>query len=160
MVTSGDYSGTFIEMLPQEDETGPYFEVRKSLLTDDYVIGAQYTSAVQLPAIFFKSDNKADRVNIPMVSFLYLDLYYSGSYEVTLQRLGYDPIIRSIELTPANIYDANDAPVSEIAEISVPIFASGDTSLVTITATGPFPSSITGYSWEGQYNNRGIRTTR
>ena len=160
VVTSGDYSATYIELLAEEDDTGPYFDVRKSILTDEYVIGAQYTSAVQLPAMFLKTENTADRVNIPMVSMLYLDLYYSGSYEVILERLGYDPVVKSIELTPANVYDANQAPVSEIAEISVPVFASGDTSLVTITATGPFPSSITGYSWEGHYNNRGIRTIR
>jgi hypothetical protein len=129
-------------------------------LTDDYVVGARYIASVDLPAIFFKSDNKSDRVNIPMVSFLYLDLYYSGRYEVVLNRLGYEPVTRSIEITPANIYDANVAPVAEIGEAIVPIFSPGNITQLTIKAPDPFPSSITGYSWEGHYNNRGVRPLR
>ena len=95
-----------------------------------------------------------------MVSFLYLDLYYSGRYEVELNRIGYAPVTKSIEITPANIYDANEAPVAEIGEATVPIFSPGNISMVTINAPGPYPSSITGYSWEGHYNNRGVRTLR
>jgi hypothetical protein len=160
VVTTGDYAGTFIDLEVQQDDTGPYFSVSNSLLEDDFVIGAQYTSSVQLPAIFFKSDNKADRVNIPMVSFLYLDLYYSGRYEVILERIGYEPVTKSIEITPANVYDANAVAVAEIGEATVPIFSPGNISMVTINAPGPYPSSITGYSWEGHYSNRGVRTLR
>ena len=160
VVTSGDFRATYIDLEYEEDTTGPYFTVNKSLLTDDYVIGSRYVASVQLPAIFFKSENKADRVNIPMVSFLYLDLYYSGRYEVVLNRIGYAPVTKSIEITPANVYDANEAPVAEIGEATVPIFSPGNISMVTINAPGPFPSSITGYSWEGHYSNRGVRTLR
>ncbi len=160
VVTTGDFAGTFVDLKPEFDSTGPYYTVNKDLLEGDYVVGARYLASVQLPAIFFKSDNKADRVNIPMVSFLYLDLYYSGRYEVVLNRLGYEPVTKSIEITPANIYDANAVPVAEIGEATVPIFSPGNISMVTITAPDPFPSSITGYSWEGNYSNRGIRPLR
>ncbi len=160
VVTDGSYKGTFIEVVPQSDETGPYFEVARDYITEPYVIGNQYIASVELPAIFFKSDNKADRVNVPMVSFLYLDLYYSGRYEVVLNRIGYAPVYKSIEITPANIYDANEVPAAEIGEATVPIFSPGNISMVTINAPDPFPSSITGYSWEGTYNNRGVRPLR
>jgi len=160
VVISGDYRGTFIDLDVETDETGPYFDVRDSLLTDDYVVGCRYIASVQLPAIFFKSENKADRVNVPMVSFLYLELYYSGRYEVILNRIGYAPVTKSIEITPANVYDANAVPVAEIGQATVPIFSPGNISMVTINAPDPFPSSITGYSWEGSYSNRGVRTLR
>ena len=160
VVTAGDFAGTFIELESEVDATGPYYTVSKSLLDGSYVIGSQYVASVQLPAIFFKSENKADRVNIPMVSFLYLDLYYSGRYEVILNRIGYAPVTKSIEITPANVYDANAVPVAEIGEATVPIFSPGNISMITINAPGPFPSSITGYSWEGHYSNRGVRTLR
>ncbi len=160
VVTEGNYKGTFIDVEPKVDATGPYFEVARDLITEEYVIGNQYTASVDLPAIFFKSENKADRVNIPMVSFLYLDLYYSGRYEVILNRIGYEPVYRSIEITPANIYDANEVPAVEIGEASIPIFSPGNISMITIKAPDPFPSSITGYSWEGTYSNRGIRPLR
>ena len=90
VVTSGDYAGTFIELESAEDEVGSYYTAPTSMLDLNFVVGSQYTSSIKLPGIFFKSDNKADRVNIPMVSFLYLDLYYSGRYEVILERIGYD----------------------------------------------------------------------
>jgi hypothetical protein len=157
---SGDYRGPFVDLEVEEDSTGPYFVVNKSLLTDDYVVGLKYVALVELPAIFFKSDNKSDRVNIPMVSFLYLDLYYSGNYEVVLNRIGYAPVTKSIEITQANVYDASVAPVAEIGEATVPIFSPGNISMITIKSAGPYPSSITGYSWDGHYSNRGVRTLR
>jgi hypothetical protein len=160
VVTTGDFSGTFINLETEEDATGPYYTVNKSLLSGDYVVGSQYVASVELPAIYFKSDNKADRVNVPMVSFLYLDLYYSGRYEVILNRIGYAPVTKSVEITPANVYDANAVPVAEIGEATIPIFSPGNIARVTINAPGPFPSSITGYSWEGHYSNRGVRTLR
>lgn len=160
VVIAGEYRGTFIDLNVETDEVGPYFDVRSSLVTADYVVGCRYLASVQLPAIFFKSDNKADRVNVPMVSFLYLELYYSGRYEVILNRIGYAPVTKSIEITPANVYDANEVPVAEIGQATVPIFSPGNISMVTINAPDPFPSSITGYSWEGSYSNRGVRTLR
>ena len=50
--------------------------------------------------------------------------------------------------------------MTEINTITVPIFSRGDIVKTTITAPDPFPSSITGYSWEGSYNNRGISAIR
>ena len=160
VVITGEYRGTFIDLNVETDAAGPYFDVRSSLVTADYVVGCRYLASVQLPAIFFKSENKADRVNVPMVSFLYLELYYSGRYEVILNRIGYAPVTKSIEITPANVYDANAVPVAEIGQATVPIFSPGNISMVTINAPDPFPSSITGYSWEGSYSNRGVRTLR
>ena len=112
---------------------------------------------VELPAIFVTQEGRADRVNIPQVSFLYLELYYSGRYEVTINKLGYDTKVYDIEVTPANSYDANNVPLAEISTESIPIFSSGDILNITIKAPDPFPSAITGYSWEGTYHTRGIR---
>ena len=157
MVTSGDFKGTFVRPTLESDGT---LIVDKNLLTDDYVLGIEYISKVELPAIFTTQEGRADRVNIPQVTFMYLDLYYSGRYEVSVDKLGYDTNTISVEQTQANVYDLGDVAVSEINTISIPVFSRGDIVKTTITAPDPFPSAITGYSWEGSYNNRGISPLR
>ena len=77
-----------------------------------------------------------------------------------MDKLGYDVSTISVEQTQANTYDLGDVAVSEINTISIPVFSRGDIVKTTITAPDPFPSAITGYSWEGSYNNRGISPLR
>jgi len=160
VVTSGDHKGTFIQPEVEFDTTGPYIVSPNNMLGDEYVLGYTYTASVELPTIFLKTENKADRVNVPMVSFLHLELYYSGRYEATLSRLGYPDTYKSIEITPANVYDANAVPVAEIGSATIPVFAPGNIVKMKIEASDPYPSAITGYSWDGSYNNRGVQTLR
>lgn len=160
IVTSGDHRGTFIQPEVEFDVTGAYIVSPNNLIEDEYVLGYTYTASVELPTIFLKTENKADRVNVPMVSFLHLELYYSGRYEATLSRLGYPDTYKSIEITPANIYDANAVPVAEIGTATIPVFAPGNIVKMKIEASDPYPSAITGYSWDGSYNNRGVQTLR
>jgi len=160
VVTSGDHKGTFIQPEVEFDTTGPYIVSPNNMLGGEYVIGYTYTASVELPTIFLKTENKADRVNVPMVSFLHLELYYSGRYEATLSRLGYPDVYKSIEITPANVYDANAVPVAEIGSATIPVFAPGNIVKMKIEASDPYPSAITGYSWDGSYNNRGVQTLR
>ena len=130
--------------------------MENGLADSPFVLGIEYVSKVELPSLFLTKEGKADRVNIPQVTFLYLDLYYSGRYEIEIEKLGYPTSTISVEQTTANVYDANVTPISEINTITVPIFSSGDIVKTSVSAPDPFTSSITGYSWEGSYNNRGI----
>jgi hypothetical protein len=163
IVVAGDYKGTWkepeveVEVNEEDGSSSYYIEVLTDITVGDGVLGIGYDTLVILPAIFVSSDGKSDRVNVPQVSFLYLDLYYSGRYLVSVDKLGYDTKSYSIEITPANSYDANKVPLSEISTQSIPIFSSGDILEISISAPDPFPSSITGYSWDGSYNNRGIK---
>lgn len=156
--TDGGFKGLFTDSVPEMDDSGnPFIVVSKDLTAANAVLGIGYNTVVELPAIFVTQEGRADRVNIPQVSFLYLELYYSGRYEVTINKLGYDTKVYDIEVTPANSYDANNVPLAEISTESIPIFSSGDILNITIKSPDPFPSAITGYSWEGTYHTRGIR---
>ena len=121
------------------------------------MLGIEYVTIVELPSIFLTKENKADRVNIPQVTMVYLDLYYSGRYEIAINKLGYDTVNLTCERPDANVYLAGSPPIDEISTQVLPIYSSGDIVKITITCPDPFPSSITGYSWEGHYNTRGIR---
>lgn len=156
MSTTGTMAGTFVRRTLQDGATK--FLVDTDMLdTGSWVVGQEYVASIQLPAIFTTAENKADRVNIPVVEFVYLDLYYSGRYRVEINRLGYPQVIKDIEVTPANVYDANEPAVAEIGVANVPVMCPGNFVKLTVTAPDPYPSALTGYSWQGHYNNRGVR---
>ena len=158
VVTSGSFRSTFRRVTPQYDSVNNnyYVIVNTDLLTADWVLGCQYNASVTLPSIFVTQDGKADRVNVPTVTLMHLDLYYSGRYEIVIDKLGYDQQRLDADMTRSNVYDADEAPINEISTQTVPVMSRGDIVKTTINALDPFPSAITGYSWEGHYNNRGI----
>lgn len=155
--TEGEFKGSFTRPLVEKEASGQwYVSVDSRIAKYEFVLGIEYSASVELPSFFVTQQTRADRVNIPIVEFLYLDLYYSGSYRVHIEKPGYNAITTVLEVTPANAYDANDPPIEEISTLTVPICSRGDIVKTTITALDPFPCSITGYSWSGHYNNRGI----
>ena len=158
--TSASFKATFVRPNYIIDGSDWYLIVEKNLADGDFYLGIEYTASVELPSIFMTQEGRSDRVNVPIVENLYLDLYYSGSYEVSIEKLGYPTQDLNLEVVPANIYDADEPPIQEISTLNVPIFSRGDIVKTTIIARDPYPCSITGYSWEGHYNNRGISPLR
>ena len=149
------------------DATGYYVEVNNDNLsiTDingdtqyyPFILGIEYDFQVELPSFHVTQEKRADRRNPPMVENVYLDLYLSGRYSITLKRLGYTDRTFDLEIAEADIYLGDDPSIKEVITKVIPVYARGDHSHITITATDPLPASITGYSWEGHYNTRGIQ---
>jgi hypothetical protein len=158
--TEGDYVSTFVNPEYVVDGAEWYLIVEKALSDSPFYLGIEYVASIELPTFFVTMEGRADRVNIPIIENLYLDLYYSGSYQVSVDKLGYPLQTLTLEVAPANIYNADTPPIQEISTLSVPIFSRGDIVKTTISAADPYPCSLTGYSWEGHYNNRGIRPIR
>ncbi len=140
------------------DSTSDYIEVDADIASGEYIVGLEYEMKIELPSFFVVSDKVPDRKNIPMVENVYIDLYYSGRYDITLSRLGYRDRSLDLEVVQSDIYIANAAALDEIASREVPVYCRGDYANLTIRATAPLPASITSYRWEGHYNNRGIAT--
>lgn len=141
----------------ESDATGYFVTIDEDLADQDFIIGLDYDMTVKLPSFFVKQEKKADRRNIPMVENVYLDLYYSGRYSVDIDRRGYDVKTVDLDTTIADIYSANAAAIDEISSQQIPVYSRGDYATLTIKASDPLPASITGYRWEGHYNNRGIQ---
>ena len=155
---TGDFAGAFDHKVPQFDaSTGDWYIKTRDYFGDgDFLLGCMYNMKVQLPSIYVTQENKADRVFVPQVSFVHLDLYYSGSYYVNVDRLGYSFAFFEYEATPANSYKANTIPMTAVSRFDLPVMCSGKDILIDIWGIDPYPSSLTSYSWEGTYNNRGI----
>ena len=155
--TSG--TETFYSQAPIEyDGAQAYIEVPASIKNTDFIVGLGYTMRVGLPAFFTKQGdmNQADRRNPPMIENLYLDLYYSGRYSVTVSKLGYADRTIDLDAIKSDIYLANDPAIENFSTREMPIFSRGDLATVSIEAADPLPASLTSYSWEGHYNTRGI----
>lgn len=139
-----------------EDNSVWYIMVEADLVEDRFFLGLLYNMSVTLPSFFLKQDNQADRHNIPIVENVYLDVYLSGHYKAFLQRTGYDTQMVQVDVMRADVYLADDAAMARLDAFQIPVYSRGDICTVTCTAEDPLPSAITGYSWEGHYNNRGI----
>ena len=141
----------------ESDSTGYFVTIDEDLADQDFILGLDYDMKVKLPSFFVKEEKRADRLNIPMIENVYLDLYYSGRYSVDIERRGYDLKSVDLDTTVADIYSANAAAIDEISTQQIPVYSRGDYATLTIKASDPLPASITSYRWEGHYNNRGVR---
>ena len=160
IITQSGQETLFLRPEIQSDSTGYYVEVDNEDAAEEFILGLEYDMSVTLPSFFLTQDKRADRVNIPMVETAYLDLYYSGRYNITVSKTGYDDINLDLDVTPADIYKANEVAVQELTTKAIPVFSRGDYVTIKIKASDPLPASITSYSWEGHYSNRGIANIR
>ena len=157
MITSGEAQGSFERPEIQEDGQGYYVELDTFTHSQDYVLGLEYRMEVQLPAFYVQQEQRPDRVDNPVVELLYLDLYQSGRYQIEIDKTGWDPLTYDVDVAQSDVYLANDPMVEEVGTESVPIFSLGKICYTKIYADDPVPAAITGYSWQGHYNKRGIR---
>ena len=157
ILTVGGFSTLYRSPEIESDSTGYYITIAEDLAVQDFILGLDYDMKVELPSFFVKQEKKADRRNIPMVENVFLDLYYSGRYSVDIDRRGYDLTTVELDTTIGDIYSANAAAIDEISSQQIPLYSRGDYATLTIKASDPLPASITGYRWEGHYNNRGIQ---
>ena len=129
----------------ESDSTGSFITVDEELADQDFILGIDFDMKVKLPSFFVKEEKKSDRLNIPMIENVYIDLYLSGRYSVDIERRGYDLKTVDLDTTIADIYSANSAAVDEISTQQIPVYSRGDYATLTITASDPLPASITSY---------------
>jgi len=143
----------------ESDEDGEYAKVFTRTLNKvtAYNMGTAYEMRVELPQIYMKRDKMVDRVFPPMVTDVNLELYLSGNYTVVLQRLGYNDNVQLVESRVSDVYQLDSSALINTATKNVSVHCRGDQSNIYLTSFDPLPAGITGYTWEGHYNNRGIQ---
>ena len=124
------------------------------------MIGLQYGMKVALPSFYVSEQDKSQRIHIPIIENLYLDLYESGGYVIDIKRDGYTDTSFELSVVNAGQYSANSVPMKEVVTRPVPVFCQGDQVQVIIKGDDPVPSALTSYSWQGHYNKRAIATIR
>ena len=124
------------------------------------MIGLQYEMKITLPSFFVTQQDRADRVDIPIIENLYLDLYKSGSYDIDISKDGYADTSFEVSTFTAGQYLSNSVPLVEVDTQPVPIFCMGDQVTCSVRAEDPMPAALTSYSWQGHFNKRAIATLR
>lgn len=153
-------SGSSYYLIPdiETDGTGAFVRLKTLNLKgyDSYNLGMLYDMSIDLPQIYAKRDKLVDRVDPPMVTNVNLEMYLSGNYTVTTERLGYDPIVEEVEAKQTDVYFLGNTSMVNTATRAIPVYCRGDQLNINIRSLDPLPAGITGYTWEGHYNNRGI----
>jgi hypothetical protein len=148
----------------QYDATSPvgqkyYVTVEGNQTAERFALGYKYSGQATLPAFFVtSSEGRKDTLNIPIIHRLMIDSYESGPYEVTVTALGRNPYTQVVPQTPANLYQGNTLPILRNAQNRIPVMAKGSEVDVTITAPDPLPTAVNAITWEGTFNNRGIKS--
>jgi hypothetical protein len=124
-------------------------------------LGYRYISEATLPSFFVSSAPNAagvvsrDTRNIPTVHRLYVSSYNSGSFDITVNSFGRGTWYKPFAQTPANLYGAGTIPVLRNVINSIPVFARGNQTSISITCPYSFPTAITSIEWEGDYSTFG-----
>ena len=136
--------------------TGDTFRVDKGR---EFIFGYQYETKVVFPSFYTKvssgDNSRADRISNPMIQTVYLDLFNSGAMEVKIDVNGYPTRDVDLPLIESNNYAASDVVVIENTTVDVPVYHRGEDVTLTVRSDTPFPTSMTGFSWNGTYNKRG-----
>ena len=135
-----------------------YVELDGDQTSSSFALGYQYMSTAVLPAFYVISNERKDTLNIPYINRLSVDSYESGPFEVTVNSQGRNPFSLALSQTPSNLYQANTLPILRNAQNKIPIMAKGIEVEVSMDISSPFPASFTSLTWEGTYNNKGIRS--
>jgi hypothetical protein len=156
-------AGAFEEQTLQYDASAPtgqkyYLVVDGNQTTSKFAIGYKYEALAELPAFYyFSAETKKDTVNVPRINRLKINSYNSGPYRALVVSEGRDDFSLSLPQINANYYLANNIPLIRNAESTVPILAKGNQFSFSLIADAPFPTSFTSITWEGTYNNKGIK---
>jgi hypothetical protein len=151
------YSGPILSDLSQPDGRKYYLEVPQDVSSRKFALGYTYTSEALMPAFYVQGDNRKDTLSIPMINRIMLDSYNSGPFEVHVQSEGRPQFIQQLPQIFANQTAANAVPMVRNAQNRVPVLAKGDKTEITLVCPFPFPTAFTALTWEGTYDNRGIR---
>jgi phosphoheptose isomerase len=158
-------SGTYFTAVPIQFDNNNNFNGAHVLVsedtlqgTKDYNLGIAYNMVIELPSFYVKDEKRVDRVNLPMIETVNIELYLSGSYTVKLEKLGYQDRTLYFDAKVSDVYRADRSPIIETSKKELAVFSRGDHAAVTIYSLDPLPAGITGYTWEGHYSNRGITT--
>ena len=157
-------AGSFEEQTLQYDATAPtgekyYLEVDGDQTTSKFAIGYKYEATAELPAFYYvKAEGNKDTINVPRISRLKVNSYNSGPYRALVTADGRDDFSLSLPQIAANNYLADNIPLIRNAESTVPILAKGNQFNFSLIADSPFPTAFTSVTWEGTYNNKGIKT--
>ena len=122
-----------------------------------FAVGYQFTADARFPGFYVKKDKVADELNPPVVHRVRLYSHESGPFSITLNVPGRNEFTLTLPQITSDFSGFNQAPMLRTAENIVPIMAKGKDADLRVLCNAPFPLALVTMTWEGTYNNKGIR---
>lgn len=122
-----------------------------------FAVGYQFTADARFPGFYVKKDKVADELNPPVVHRVRLYSHESGPFSITLNVPGRNEFTLTLPQITSDFTEFNQAPMLRTAENIVPIMAKGKDADLRVLCNAPFPLALVTMTWEGTYNNKGIK---
>jgi hypothetical protein len=123
----------------------------------DLVAGYEFNFDVELPRYFYKSQDMVDWTSSLTIARMKFDVGLSGSVNFYINRFG-SPEWRYVAgVQNAGLYLANSSPTIDRTTLIVPIHQKNINFNLRLNSNSPFPVSLNGMFWEGQYAPRYYR---
>ena len=134
-----------------------YVAIPNDETSQQFALGYQITADARFPGFYVKKDKVADELNPPIVHRVRLYSHESGPFQVTLNVPGRNEFELTLPQITSDLTSFNQAPMLRTAENIVPIMAKGKDADLRVICNAPFPLALVTMTWEGTYNNKGIR---
>lgn len=124
--------------------------------TEGWCLGVKVRAEATLPKFFYKSENRADTLNIPTIQRIFVESKESGPFSVSVKSEGRAEYVQEVAHMRSNDYFFNTLPMLRSTEDTVPILAKGTQVDVTLKADYPLPVAFTSITWQGLYTTKGV----
>ena len=122
--------------------------------------GVHFTTAIEFPTIYAVAGEKADVTANLTLHRLKVSTGTTGTYEMIIEREGYDDYRLLVEQKPADNFDYNAEPIYEAyssmatpAKIDTfPVYTRNKNLKLTITTDFDQPFTLKSMTWEGDFN--------
>jgi hypothetical protein len=114
--------------------------------------GEYFKSVIKFPTIYARSGENSDVMANLTIHRVKLSTAAIGTYDLTVERRGYDTYNLLVEQTPADEYNADAYPESDEKIETVPIYTRNKNLTLTMSTEYDAPLTLRSVTWEGDYN--------
>ena len=123
--------------------------------SDGYATGSKFKTEIKFPTIYAQSKGAQPVSDITAnltIHRVKLSTAAIGTYDLTIERFGYDTYNLLVEQRPADEYNANFPALYGEKVETVPVYTRNKNLTLTMSTTYDAPLTLRSMTWEGDWN--------
>jgi hypothetical protein len=121
------------------------------------IVGYEFEYNVELPTYYYRGQNTVDWNATLTIARMKFSIGLTGAINFYLKKYGSIEWRSLQSVQEADRYIETNAPLIQNTVLTVPIHQRNTSFQLKINSTSPFPVSLNGMSWEGNYSSRYYR---
>jgi hypothetical protein len=121
------------------------------------IVGYEFEYNVELPTYYYRGQNSVDWNATLTIARMKFSIGLTGAINFYLKKYGSIEWRSLQSVQEADRYIETNAPLIQNTVLTVPIHQRNTSFQLKINSTSPFPVSLNGMSWEGNYSSRYYR---